>query len=152
MNIIPHTFKNINKALDFILCEEDEAIKSDKYRLFPEQIFSSHKESPFACFINNFPIDGFIVNRLFSARYNFKPNLRHRKFLFRGQNSLIEPCVPNLYRDKNKNYFIDDMIRGQESMLLMLSHPLVQLLDLGVCLGGKNFVIRYIFKGKMEVY
>lgn len=152
MNIAPPTFKNIDKALDFIICEEDEAIKSDKYRLSLEQIFSSHKESPFACFINNFPIDGFIVNRLFSKRYNFKPNLRHRKFLFRGQNSLFDPCVPNLYRDKNKNYFIDDMIRGQESMLLMLSHPLVQLLDLGVCLGGKNYVFEMNLYGLTQHY
>ena len=152
MHIIPHTFKNINAALDFIICEEDDAIKEDKYRTAPKFTIGNYTEDPSTAFINNFPIEGFIVNRLFSGRYNFKPNLRHRKFLFRGQNTFCNPCVPNLYRNENKNYFIDDMIRGQELMLLMLSHPLVQLLDLGINLGGKNYVFEMNLYGLTQHY
>lgn len=113
MNLIPHIFKDINAALDFIICEEDDIIRKDKIRINPSIVFGCNSENPQACFFNNFPTDAFIINRLYSGRFNFKPNLRHRKFLFRGQNSLFNPCVPNLYRDKDKNYFIDDMIRGK---------------------------------------
>lgn len=152
MNLIPHIFKDINAALDFIICEEDDIIRKDKIRINPSIVFGCNSENPQACFFNNFPTDAFIVNRLYSGRFNFKPNLRHRKFLFRGQNSLFNPCVPNLYRDKDKNYFIDDMIRGQELMLLMLSHPLVQLLDLGVIIGGQKYVFEMNLYGLTQHY
>lgn len=152
MNIIPHTFKNINAVLDYIICEEDDALRKDENRTNQPIVFGCNPENPQVCYFNNFPTDAFIVNRLYSGRFNFKPNLRHRKFLFRGQNSLFNPCMPNLYRDRDKNYFIDDMIKGQELMLLMLSHPLVQLLDLGVIIGGQKYVFEMNLYGLTQHY
>lgn len=76
------------------------------------------------------------MTRLQSGRYSLKPNLRHRKFLFRGESEFHNPCKPNMSRNPRQHRFTAEMIRGQEMRLLMMSHPLVQLLDLGVELCG----------------
>lgn len=63
-------------------------------------------------------------------RFSLKPNLSRRKFLFRGQQQYFERCVPTLFRDPDKDYFLTEMILGQEMEVLIMSHPLVQLLGI----------------------
>jgi len=91
---------------------------------------------PLSAWFNNADADKFVMTRLQSDRYSLKPNLRHRKFLFRGESEFHNPCKPNMSRNPHQRRFTAEMIRGQEMRILMMSHPLVQLLDLGVELCG----------------
>lgn len=63
-------------------------------------------------------------------RFSLKPNLTRRKFLFRGQDQYHKRCVPTLFRDKDKDYFLSEMILCQEMEVLIKSHPLVKLLGI----------------------
>lgn len=99
-------------------------------------------ENPNAAYLNCAEESKFIMTRLMSGRYSLKPNLRKRKFLFRGETEFHNPCKPNLFRDTKKSYFLDSMIYGDEMFCLILSHPLVQLLDMGACLMVSIFVLR----------
>lgn len=94
---------------------------------------------PLSAWFNNATVDKFVMTRLNSGRYSLKPNLRHRKFLFRGESEFHNPCKPNLSRNPHQRRFTAELIRGQEMKILMMSHPLVQLLDMGVELCGKEY-------------
>ena len=80
---------------------------------------------PLSAWFNNADADKFVMTRLQSGRYSLKPNLRHRKFLFRGESEFHNPCKPNMSRNPHQRRFTAEMIRGQEMRILMMSHPLV---------------------------
>lgn len=134
-------FGNINEALSHVLSLEQAALASDQSRQRPPMIIrpSYQKKigSPYDCYFNNADDDKFVMTPLQSGRYSLKPNLRHRKFLFRGQGQFHDPCVPNMFR--GKDYYLDDMIYDQELYILILSHPFNQLLDLGFDVDGMHF-------------
>ena len=150
-----NVFENILQARDYILKHEEEVLANDKTRqkapiccpfsdftkLFEEQsiriIPPDSLEYPCAAYFNDADDSKFIMNKLMSGRYALKPNLRNHKFLFRGETEFHSPCKPSLFRDPKKKYFLDYMIHGDEMFYLILSHPLVQLLDLGVVLNGE---------------
>ena len=137
-------YPNVNEALNYILKVESQNLLNDEHRAKPPIVMRPNigyvpvdsLDYPFSSFINEANDDQFIMTRLQSGRFSLKPNLRNRKFLFRGQSEYFDACVPNLYRT-NKSYFLDDMIYDQELYILILSHPLNQLLDLGVNLNGR---------------
>ncbi len=146
-------FDNIDLALSFVLSEEQNVLKSDAlrqssprifrgnpislFRQLPEIIPVDSLDNPLVAFYNKASDDKFIMTRIGSGRYSLKPNLCRRAFLFRGESEFHQPCTPNLYRKAAQVRYTAEMARGQEMMLLMLSHPLVQLLDMGVELDGK---------------
>lgn len=80
------------------------------------------------------------MTRLQSGRYSLKPNLRERGFLFRGESEFHSPCRPSLFRS-GASVFTEELIKGQEMFLLILSHPLVQLLDTGIEINGE--IVRF---------
>ncbi len=148
-------FDDIDKAFEYILSKEQNDLKTNAFRQNPPMFLRGmHNpfiepfklerayipvgslEYPLNAFYNNAPDDKFIMTRLGSGRYSLKPNLCRRAFLFRGESEFHQPCVPNLSRNPKQKRFTADLARGQEMMLLMLSHPLVQLLDMGVELDG----------------
>ena len=151
-----YIFEDIFQARDYILKIEQEKLKSDTFHQKPPLIFPisdfnlfSEKldispipmdslENPNAAYFNCAEESKFIMTRLMSGRYSLKPNLRKRKFLFRGETEFHNPCKPNLFRDTKKSYFLDSMIYGDEMFCLILSHPLVQLLDMGGMLNGEH--------------
>ena len=150
-----YIFEDILQASAYILEHEEEVLANDKTRqkapiccpfsdftkLFEEQsiriIPPDSLEYPCAAYFNDADDSKFIMNKLMSGRYALKPNLRNHKFLFRGETEFHSPCKPSLFRDPKKKYFLDYMIHGDEMFYLILSHPLVQLLDLGVVLNGE---------------
>lgn len=69
-------------------------------------------------------------------RYSLKPNLFHTNFLYRGQNADYKSIKANLFRNENKTYFLDDIIKVNELSAIIAMHPLVQLL------GIKGFELR----------
>ena len=146
-----YIFPDIKAAIQFLLQQEKDSLKKDKYRqeaplvlrtipgLFNQPFNEGDLltpidslEYPLSAWFNNAGDDKFLMTRLQSGRYSLKPNLRHRKYLFRGESEFHNPCKSNLSRNPGQNRFTRELMMGQEMMLLMMSHPLVQLLDLGV--------------------
>lgn len=165
-----HVFDNIYETRDYILNLEKQALAEDKTRHSApicfsgtDDIMSFHKnhvsliprdsvDYPFTAYFNDASDEKFILNRLFSGRYSLKPNLREHAFLYRGETEFHAPCVPNLFRNPKKAYYLDDIIYGDEMFRLILSHPLVQLLDIGVSLKGRKFCFEMNLYGLIQHY
>lgn len=143
--IFPKVFDNIYAARDFILQDEKEFLlhNSARERLSQSVYFcldgTIPRWNPFAAYFNDGEEDAFVMTRLLSGRFSLKPNLRSRQFLFRGQPQIFIPCKPSMFRNENQHYFIKENLGCQEMFLLMLSHPLVKLLDLGIKIGGELY-------------
>ena len=137
-----YIFDNIDQALEYVLETEKNALAADTYRSEPPVIIRPYLgmrpvpvdslDYPLGAWFNNETDDKFVMTRLGTGRYSLKPNLRNRKFLFRGESKFHNPCKPNMCRKPKQKRFTAELVRGQELQLLMMSHPLVQLLDLGV--------------------
>lgn len=166
--------ENIYEAVKLIKQMEEEAHERDALLKEIEQQkffydtnynqFRIHWASPYvAQYKNNLPTRSFMVNQMESLSpnqprfFSFKPNLYGHKFLYRGQSNDYEgkPCVPNLFRDKahnDKRNFLDFLIFSQEMELLIMSHPLVRLLDKGVDLLHDFFHFRMHVGGLCQHY
>ena len=163
-------FDNINEAFDYIRKLEDEAYSNDAllkdiasqqyfYDLSTRQ-FRVSWASPYVSFYydSNIPSDGFIVNQNQvhpNGKFYFtlKPNLQGKKFLYRGQSKdYPKPCTPNLFRDETKSYFLDDLIWSQEMELLLMTHPLVRLLEKGVEIMHDHFSFLMNLAGLAQHY
>ena len=120
-----------------------------EYELFRAPFVAPHV----SFYKNEFPSDAFIMNHNQSHKFVLKPNLYKRKFLYRGQSrDYPKPCTPNLFRNETKNYFLDDLIWGQEMQLLIKSHPLVKLISNGVDILHKNFSFFIYYGGLAHHY
>lgn len=151
-------FDNFDVALEFVLEKEQEAMAANPMRQREPTVISPHipsnpplKIHPDVAYWNNADEKDFILSRLQSGRYSLKPNLRNRKFLFRGQTEFFDVCTPNLFR-KEKARYTADLIHGQEMMLLALSHPMVRLLDSGINLLGYDFTFEMNLYGLNQHY
>lgn len=152
-----YIFPNIDDALEYVLKNEQKALASDRKRqvapcvpeqptssflkpgMIPKLISVDSLDYPYSGYFNNASSESFVMSRLASGRYSLKPNLCERKYLFRGETEFHSPCTPSLFRKNKQKQYIEELAIGQEMELLMLSHPLVQLLDLGVELNGQLF-------------
>lgn len=163
-------FDNINEAFDYIQKLEKDAYNNDPllkdiasqqyfYNLNLHQ-YTVPYASPYVSFYNNpdIPSDGFIVNQNqvhpdVKFHFTLKPNLYGRKFLYRGQSKdYPKPCTPNLFRDDAKSYYLDDIIWSQEMELLLMSHPLVKLLEQGIEIMHDHFSILMNLQGLAQHY
>lgn len=144
-----YVFEDIDKALEYVLETEKKALAADAHRSKPPVIIRPYPglhpvpvdslDFPLGAWFNNESDDKYVMTRLQSGRYSLKPNLRSRKFLFRGESEFHNPCKPNMCRNPKQKRFTAEMVRGQELQLLLMSHPLVQLLDTGVELCGEVY-------------
>lgn len=142
-----HLFNNIDEAISYVLGLEQKAINADirrhnvlmsLVRPMPPMlnIPVDSLDNPYAAWFNGAGDEKFVMTRLQSGRYSLKPNLRNRKYLFRGETTFHNPSRPSIFRKVSQMRFTKEMILGQELYVLMLSHPLVELLDTGVDLCG----------------
>ena len=161
-------FDNIYEAVEFIRKFEFEAhsrdcllqeIEQAKYFYdFQQRCFRIHWASPHVSqYSNNLPSRSFMVNQMDTGCFSFKPNLYRHKFLYRGQSDHYEgkPCVPNLFRSQDHNAmkdYLEFLIFSQEMELLIMSHPLVRLLDRGVELLHDTFRFRMHTQGLAQHY
>lgn len=163
-------FENVHEAFEYIQKLEADAYKNDDFLndIASQQFFYdlNYRQfrvtwaSPYVSFYNDgsIPLDGFIVNQNQvhpngEFHFTLKPNLRGKKFLYRGQTQdYPKPCTPNLFRDETKSYFLDDMIWTQEMELLLLSHPLVRLLKQGIEIMHDRFSIFMNLGGLAQHY
>ncbi len=157
-------FENIYEACDFVCQEEKKYYQKDTYlnttiaktEYFYDPTFKIFR-LPWAMphvtlYKNDLHNNGFFINHLLSGRFSIKPNLYGRKFLYRGQSQYFDPCVPSLFRDKKCTYFLQDLIWGQEMRLLIKSHPLVKLLELGIDILHDNFIFEMNYGGLTQHY
>lgn len=163
-------FENVNEAFDYIKELEDDAYTNDTLlndiaaqHYFYDLNFHQFRvpwASPYVAFYNDMdiPSNGFIVNQNqvhSDGKFHFtlKPNLRGKKFLYRGQSQdYPKPCTPNLFRDETKTYFLEDLIWSQEMELLLMTHPLVRLLEEGVEIMHDRFSILMNLAGLAQHY
>lgn len=142
-----HILPNVEVAMSCILDTEAKQLAADSSRTNAPEFFLPLENPltpqdiryPYCGYFNDADNTKFIMTGLMSGRYALKPNLKNRKFLFRGESEFHDPCKPNLFRNVRQKYFFEESIKFQEMHLLILSHPLVQLLDTGIQL-NKQFV------------
>ena len=166
-----YVFNNVELALDYILKSETNVLVKDKARQTPHLIVRPNPgmflspapdkipfvpfdslDYPLSAWFNNAADDKFVMTRLKSGRYSLKPNLRQRKYLFRGESEFHSPCKSNLSRNPKQKRFTGELAKGQEMELLMLSHPLVQLLDMGIELNGQTYCFEMNLFGLTQHY
>ncbi|MCE8924106.1 FRG domain-containing protein [Bacteroides ovatus] len=163
-------FDNINEAFEYIQRLEADTYANDALLkdITSQQYFydlNSHQfrvpwASPYVAFYNdpNIPSDGFVVNQNqvhADGKFHFtlKPNLYGKKFLYRGQSrDYPKPCTPNLFRDETKSYYLNDLIWSQEIELLLMTHPLVKLLEQGIDIMHDHFSILMNLQGLTQHY
>lgn len=167
---VDNPFDDINEAFTFIRKLEENAYANDELlndiasqKFFYDLNFHQFRvpwASPYVSLYNDtsIPPNGFVVNQNQihqngKFHFTFKPNLFGKKFLYRGQSQdYPKPCTPNLFRDESKNYFLDDLIWTQEMELLLMSHPLLQLLEKGVEIMHDQFSILMNLGGLAQHY
>ena len=158
-----YVFESIDEALSYVLDIEKKALAKDTNRQKPIEVRTAPDLSlppmpvdtlsyPFSAWFNGASDEKFIMTRLQSGRFSLKPNLLNRKFLFRGETEFHNPCKPSMFRKKGQQRFTVENVWGEEQKLLMLSHPLVELLDLGVELCGKEYQFEMNLYGLTQHY
>lgn len=174
MNPISNSFPvfgNIIEAMNFITELEKQATYLP---IIMPSYFS--EMNPFVMGGRNLDKDDFLVTRLICndddveyykmleisneipylsdfKRYSLKPNLFHSRFLFRGQRKDYNSIRANLFRNKEKHYFLDDTIKVNELTAFLAMHPLVQLLGIkGFKLCGKPMKLQANLYGLAQHY
>lgn len=157
-------FDNVLEACQYVQDEERKALERDVYmcktlahRRFnydPDINIYNIKWADGKCAYCNpdIPAEGFIVNRLASGKFSLKPNLYGRKFLYRGQSKYYEECSPNLFRNQEQNYYLEELIQYDELRAVLASHPLVQLFEKGFDLWHDLFRFEINYGGLAQHY
>lgn len=156
-------FANVDEAAAYILKIEQERLATDPYRqvVYDEQYFYDGVtfRIPWASAhvsyypMDNVPRSSFIVNQLSTHnKFVLKPSLAHNKFLYRGQSQFFPKCLPSMFRAKEKDYFVDDMIQINELECLLKTHPLVRLFEQGVELFHDYFRFKIHYGGLAQHY
>ncbi len=104
-------------------------------------------------YVNNIEDDKFIVNRLDSGRFCFKPNLSSHRFLFRGQNQHYPQIVSSFGR-KNADEKLLSNIQIEDFIHMLRTHPLFMLFEHGIHLSPmkKPFFFEMNYYGLAQHY
>ena len=156
-------FKNVDEAFEYLIQLEQCKYASDKFmRQYhkAKMLFDMSGRSvptwlqpDTASVATDFPNDSFIVTKQASGKFQFKPNITRRKFLYRGQHTDYPTCTPNLFRNPNQNYFLSEMILSHEMWEVIKTHPLFRLLSLeGISLCGYKFQMYNNYGGITQHY
>ena len=156
-------FANVDEAADFILKIEKERLSTDPYRqaIHDEQYYYDGKTfriSWASAHVSYYPIDSaphnsFVVNQLSTHnKFALKPSLTHNKFLYRGQAEFYPACLPSMFRARDKDYFVDDIIQINELECLLKTHPLVRLFEKGFELFHDQFRFKINYEGLAQHY
>lgn len=157
-------FENVDEAARFITAYEKRRLADDAFRAYitdlpyfadlEHRIFRISWASPYVALTScrGMKENGFVVNQLQSGRFNLKPCLSGHKFLFRGQAEYYSPCVPNMFRKHDEDYFLKYNIFSCEMQLLLDSHPLVRLFNKGFELFNDYFRFEVNYGGLSQHY
>lgn len=148
---------NLDDVVKEILQEEKEKYEENrKFELFFPK-FSSEIHQFRVEYENDFDEDKFITTRLTSRdpkrknKYSWKPNLKNRAFLFRGQSGAYDPCYPSLTRKTEGRYVVEN-IYYEEFYLALQDHPLIKMFWDGIILGGEKYYFEVNYYGLAQHY
>lgn len=148
---------NLQEVVDFVLQEERKRLDEMK----PPQIVVEDQPSaihkPLAEYFNDFDERIFIAVRLSSRdpqrpeKFAFKPNMKNRAFLFRGQSGFYDPSTPSLMRKTEGRYVVENIFY-EEFVMALKDHPLIQMFWNGIELGGHRYFFEVNFYGLAQHY
>jgi hypothetical protein len=148
----------LQEVVNQILFEEEKLLA--KFSA-PHLVIQPHNPSaihvPLVEYNNTINEDKFITVRLSSRdpqrpeKYAFKPNMKKRAFLFRGQSGFYEPCTPSLLRKKEGRFVVEN-IYYEEFLLALQDHPLIRLFLNGVELNGHLYFFEVNCYGLAQHY
>lgn len=147
----------LQEVVDQILTEEAQIVKLDSPPIAIIEPSPSAIHKPFAEYFNDYDDKKFIAVRLSSRdpqrpeKFAFKPNLKNRAFLFRGQSGFYDPSTPSLLR-KKKGRFVVENIFYEEFVLALKDHPLIRLFwdDIELC--GHRYFFEVTYYGLAQHY
>lgn len=147
----------LQEVVDQILTEEAQIVKLDSPPITIIEPSPSAIHKPFAEYFNDYDDKKFIAVRLSSRdpqrpeKIAFKPNLKNRAFLFRGQSGFYDPSTPSLLR-KKKGRFVVENIFYEEFVLALKDHPLIRLFWDGIELCGHRYFFEVTYYGLAQHY
>lgn len=147
----------LQEVVDQILTEEAQIVKLDSPPIATIEPSPSAIHKPFAEYFNDYDDKKFIAVRLSSRdpqrpeKFAFKPNLKNRAFLFRGQSGFYDPSTPSLLR-KKKGRFVVENIFYEEFVLALKDHPLIRLFWDGIELCGHRYFFEVTYYGLAQHY
>lgn len=147
----------LQEVVDQILTEEAQIVKHDSPPIAIIEPSPSAIHKPFVEYFNDYDDKKFIAVRLLSRdpqrpeKFAFKPNLKNRAFLFRGQSGFYDPSTPSLLR-KKKGRFVVENIFYEEFMLALKDHPLIRLFWEGIELCGHRYFFEVNYYGLAQHY
>lgn len=147
----------LQEAVDQILTEEAQIVKHDSSPIAIIEPSPSAIHKPFVEYFNDYDDKKFIAVRLSSRdpqrpeKFAFKPNLKNRAFLFRGQSGFYDPSTPSLLR-KKKGRFVVENIFYEEFVLALKDHPLIRLFWDGIELCGHRYFFEVTYYGLAQHY
>lgn len=147
----------LQEVVDQILTEEAQIVKLDSLPIAIIEPSPSAIHKPFAEYFNDYDDKKFIAVRLSSRdpqrpeKFAFKPNLKNRAFLFRGQSGFYDPSTPSLLR-KKKGRFVVENIFYEEFVLALKDHPLIRLFWDGIELCGHRYFFEVTYYGLAQHY
>lgn len=147
----------LQEVVDQILTEEAQIVKLDSPPIAIIEPSPSAIHKPFAEYFNDYDDKKFIAVRLSSRdpqrpeKFAFKPNLKNRAFLFRGQRGFYVPSTPSLLR-KKKGRFVVENIFYEEFVLALKDHPLIRLFWDGIELCGHRYFFEVTYYGLAQHY
>lgn len=147
----------LQEVVDQILTEEAQIVKLDSPPIAIIEPSPSAIHKPFAEYFNDYDDKKFIAVRLLSRdpqrpeKFAFKPNLKNRAFLFRGQSGFYDPSTPSLLR-KKKGRFVVENIFYEEFVLALKDHPLIRLFGDGIELCGHRYFFEVTYYGLAQHY
>lgn len=147
----------LQEVVDQILMEEAQIVKLDSPPIATIEPSPSAIHKPFAEYFNDYDDKKFIAVRLSSRdpqrpeKFAFKPNLKNRAFLFRGQSGFYDPSTPSLLR-KKKGRFVVENIFYEEFVLALKDHPLIRLFWDGIELCGHRYFFEVTYYGLAQHY
>ena len=147
----------LQEVVEQILQEEAQILSQEK----PPQIVIESSPSaihkPYVEYFNDYDEDKFIAVRLSSRdpyrpeKFAFKPNLKNRAFLFRGQSGFYDPSTPSLLR-KREGRFVVENIFYEEFVLALKDYPLIRLFWDGIELCGHRYFFEVNYYGLAQHY
>lgn len=147
----------LQEVVDQILTEEAQIVKLDSPPIAIIEPSPSAIHKPFAEYFNDYDDKKFIAVRLSSRdpqrpeKFAFKPNLKNRAFLFRGQSGFYDPSTPSLLR-KKKGRFVVENIFYEEFVLALKDHPLIRLFWDGIELCEHRYFFEVTYYGLAQHY
>lgn len=147
----------LQEVVKEILQEEALILSKERPPQFVIEASPSAIHKPFIEYFNDYDENKFIAVRLSSRdpyrpeKFAFKPNLKNRAFLFRGQSGFYDPSTPSLLR-KTKGRFVVENIFYEEFVLALKDHPLIRLFWDGIELCGHRYFFEVNYYGLAQHY